>query len=106
LRAITAQRVTEAVTAVVDETPTGAAGGTLYAALTAYLGLHQFEAMMRALVAAERISRRGDRYFPDTRDNRSSAPVKARPWLRAPDNAGYRWLGRFAPSGTASRTGF
>lgn len=33
---------TEAVTTVVNETPTGAAGGALYAALTAYLGLDQF----------------------------------------------------------------
>jgi hypothetical protein len=51
---ITAQRITEAVTAVINETPTGAAGGMLYAALTAYLGLDQFEAM-RALVAAKRM---------------------------------------------------
>jgi hypothetical protein len=61
---ITAHRVALAVTAVVNETPTGAAGGALYAALTAYISVEQFGAMMRGLVAAERISRRGDRYFP------------------------------------------
>ena len=43
--------------------PTGAPSGALYAALMAYLSVDQFEAMMRALVAAERISRRGDVYF-------------------------------------------
>jgi hypothetical protein len=47
---------------VVNETPTGAPSGALYAALVAYLTVDQFEAMMRALVAAERI-RRGDVYF-------------------------------------------
>jgi len=61
---ITAHRLALAVTAVVNETPTGAAGGVLYAALMAYISVDQFEAMMRGLVAAERISRRGDRYFP------------------------------------------
>jgi hypothetical protein len=61
---ITARRVALAVTMVVNETPTGAPGGTLYAALLAYLTVDQFEAMMRPLVAAERISRRGDVYFP------------------------------------------
>jgi hypothetical protein len=63
---ITARRVALAVTAVVNETPTGAPCGTLYAALMAYLTVDQFEAMMRALVAAERISHRGDRYFPQS----------------------------------------
>ena len=61
---ITARRVALAVTMVVNETPTGAPSGALYAALMAYLSVDQFEAMMRALVAAERISRRGDVYFP------------------------------------------
>ena len=61
---ITAQRVAVAVTAVVNETPAGAPSGKLYAPLMAYLSIDQFEAMMRGLVAAERISRRGDRYFP------------------------------------------
>jgi hypothetical protein len=61
---ITARRVALAVTMVVNETPTGAPSGALYAALMAYLSVDQFEARMRALVAAERISRRGDVYFP------------------------------------------
>ena len=54
----------EAVTAVVNETPAGAAGSVLYTALMAYLSVDQFETMMRALVAAERVACRGDRYFP------------------------------------------
>jgi hypothetical protein len=50
-----------AVTAVVDETPTGPLAAC---SLTAYISLDRFERMMRAPVAAERISCRGDRYFP------------------------------------------
>jgi hypothetical protein len=65
---ITAQRVALAVTAVVNETPTGAPSGKLYPPLMAYLSVDQFEAMMRGLVAAERISSRGDRYYPAARD--------------------------------------
>jgi hypothetical protein len=68
---ITAQRVALAVTSVVNDTPTGAPSGTLYAALMAYLSVDQFEAMMRALVAAERISRRGDRYFPSAQRHKA-----------------------------------
>jgi hypothetical protein len=64
---------------ICNETPTGAAGGTLYAALTAYLGLDQFEAMMRALVAAKRISRRGDRYFPIRATAGAASPDAAPP---------------------------
>jgi hypothetical protein len=49
---------------IVNETPTGATGSVLYTALMAYISVDQFETMMRALVAAERIAHRGDRYFP------------------------------------------
>ncbi len=61
---IIVKRIAEAVTAVVNETPAGATGSVLYTALMAYISVDQFETMMRALVAAERIARRGDRYFP------------------------------------------
>jgi hypothetical protein len=51
----------------VVKTPAGAPSGKLYAPLAAYLSVDQIETMMRGLVAAERIRRRGDRYFsPDT----------------------------------------
>jgi hypothetical protein len=49
---------------IVNETPTGATGSVLYTALMAYISVDQFETMMRALVAAERIAHRSDRYFP------------------------------------------
>jgi hypothetical protein len=61
---ITGQRCAQAITAVVNETPAGAEGPVLYTALMAYISVDHFEAMMRGLVAAERISRRGNRYFP------------------------------------------
>ena len=57
---LTLRHIADAVVAVVTETP----GGHLYAALMQYLSLDQFEAMMRVLVAAERIAKRGDCYYP------------------------------------------
>jgi hypothetical protein len=70
---ITAQRIAQAVTAVVNETPAGATGSVLYTALMAYINVDQFETMMRAPVAAERIARRGDRYFPSAQRHNSLA---------------------------------
>jgi hypothetical protein len=61
---LTARRVTEAVIAVLNQTPQGATADAIYAALTEHLTRADFDAMMRLLVEAERISRRGDRYFP------------------------------------------
>lgn len=67
---ITLQRITEAVIAVVNDTPGGARGDLLYAPLSVHLSHAGFETMMRALVEAQRISRRGDRYFPHSQPER------------------------------------
>jgi hypothetical protein len=61
---LTAKRVCDAVIATVNESPQGAPGGVMYAALMPYLSLAQFEAMMRLLVETGRVTRRGDLYFP------------------------------------------
>jgi hypothetical protein len=61
---LTAKRVCDAVIAVVNETPAGAPGGVMYAALMAHITLAQFEAMMRLLVETGRVTKRGDLYFP------------------------------------------
>jgi hypothetical protein len=65
---LTAKRICDAVIAVVNDTPTGAPGGVMYAALmTESQGrftLAQFEAMMRLLVETGRVTRRGELYFP------------------------------------------
>jgi hypothetical protein len=61
---LTAKRVCDAVIATVNDTPTGAPGGLMYAALMPYLSLAQFEAMMRLLVETGRVIRRGELYFP------------------------------------------
>lgn len=66
---ITQRRVAEAIIAVVNETPAGAPAERLYAPLTEYLNRDDFEMMMRALTAAKRISRRGDRYYPSNEEN-------------------------------------
>jgi hypothetical protein len=61
---LTLRRITEAITATVNETPHGAPAGLMYAAVMAHLSLDQFEAIMRALVEAKRVRRQGDLYFP------------------------------------------
>jgi hypothetical protein len=61
---ITRQRVADAVIATVNGTPQGAPGDRIYAALSEYLRRDEFETMMRVLVEAERITKRGDRYLP------------------------------------------
>jgi hypothetical protein len=61
---ITARRVTEALLAVINDTPTGAHRDLLFAPLQQYLTRDQFEQTMRLLVEAERISRHGERYYP------------------------------------------
>ena len=63
---IAVKRIANAVIEVVNETPSGAPGGYLYAALMQYLSLAEFESLMRVLVEAGRITRRGDLYFPTT----------------------------------------
>jgi hypothetical protein len=65
---INARRVAEAVIAVVNDTPGGAPGELLYAPLASYLSREDFEMMMRALVAAKRITRKGERYYPASAD--------------------------------------
>jgi hypothetical protein len=54
----------DAIVSTVHECPDGAPGGVLFAALMPYLSLHQFEAVMSALVFAERVRRVGHLYFP------------------------------------------
>ena len=61
---ILAKRVCDAVIATVNEMPTGAPGGPMYAALMAHISLDQFEMMMRLLVETKRVTKRGDLYFP------------------------------------------
>jgi hypothetical protein len=74
-RLLTMQRTAEAVIAVVNDTPEGAPADRLYLPLSEYLSRDEFEMMMRALTAAERISRRGDCYFPAASRNRPRRAV-------------------------------
>lgn len=68
----TTRRVYEAVVATINQTPQGAPGGALYAALMPYLSLDQFQIMMDSLVYAKRVRREslppagmgGEVYFP------------------------------------------
>jgi hypothetical protein len=59
-----AQRIAEAVIATVNEMPNGAPSGPIYAVLMPHMSLSQYETLMRTLVEAQRIARRGDLYFP------------------------------------------
>jgi hypothetical protein len=61
---ITARNVTQALIAVINDTPTGASADLLYAPLQQYLTRERFEQTMRLLVAAERVTQRGERYYP------------------------------------------
>jgi hypothetical protein len=61
---LTAARIAEAVTEVVNETPEGAPSGLIYASLMNLIRLEEYETTMRLLVLAKRITRRGDLYFP------------------------------------------
>ena len=60
----TAKRIADAVTVVINETPAGASGGALYSALMEHISIDDFNAMMRVLVEAKRVTKEGDRYFP------------------------------------------
>jgi len=64
VKLITARRVAEAVTLVINELPQseGAPGHALYAGILAFLSINEFETMMRGLVFAGR--REGDLYYP------------------------------------------
>jgi hypothetical protein len=73
---LTAQRIAEAIIAVVNDTPEGAPAERLYLPLADLLSRDEFAMMMCALTAAQRIARRGDRYFPAPRRNR---PRRAAP---------------------------
>jgi hypothetical protein len=61
---ITGQRCAQAITAVVNDVPTGCPERRLYEPLREFITRDYFDAMMRGLVAAEQITRRGNRYFP------------------------------------------
>jgi len=66
---ITGQRCAHAITAVVNDAPTGCPERRLYEPLREFITRDYFDAMMRGLVVAERITRRqplfpGNRYFP------------------------------------------
>jgi hypothetical protein len=58
------RRLYQAVIATINETPQGAPGGPMYAALMQYISLDQFQTMMDSLVHARRIRREGGLYFP------------------------------------------
>jgi hypothetical protein len=58
------RRIADAIIAVVNETPHGAPGGVMYAAVMEYMSITQFQTMMRVLVEAGRITKRGNLYFP------------------------------------------
>ena len=58
------RRVYQAVVATINETPQGAPGGPMYAALMQYISLDQFQTMMNSLVYAGRVRREGELYFP------------------------------------------
>ena len=66
VKLITARRVAEAVTLVVNELPQGegAPAHALYAGIVAFLSIDEFETMMRGLVFAGRVRREGDLYYP------------------------------------------
>ena len=66
VKLITARRVAEAVTLVVNELPQGEGAPThaLYAGIIAFLSIDEFETMMRGLVFAGRVRREGDLYYP------------------------------------------
>jgi len=73
---ITGQRCAHAITAVVNDAPTGCPERRLYEPLREFITRDYFDAMMRGLVAAERITRRGNRYFPATAISRLSATAE------------------------------
>ena len=73
---ITGQRCAQAITAVVNGAPTGCPERRLYEPLREFITRDYFDAMMRGLVAAERITRRGNRYFPATAISRLSATAE------------------------------
>jgi hypothetical protein len=58
------RRIADAVIAVIHETPDGAPGGHLYAALMQHMTIDQFETLMNVLVEAGRITKRGNCYYP------------------------------------------
>ena len=54
----------DAICETICESPNGAPGGHLYAALMTYgMGLETFEAIMAALVTAGKVIKRGDCYY-------------------------------------------
>ena len=59
------QSIVKSVVATINETPDGAPGGILYAALMHHgCTLNQFESLMGALVRLGKVTQRGDCYFP------------------------------------------
>jgi hypothetical protein len=66
VKLITARRVAEVVTLVVNRLPKGqgAPAQALYAGVVAFLSIDEFEMMMRGLLFAGRARREGDLYRP------------------------------------------
>jgi hypothetical protein len=60
----TGRRCREALEAVINATPAGCPEHRLYAPLAEHLTREHFAQLMRALVAAKRVTRRGKRYLP------------------------------------------
>jgi hypothetical protein len=61
------QRLSAAIVAVVNQTPAGARAEPMFAVAAPYIDRVGFDAMLRLLVIAERITQRGDLYFPAAR---------------------------------------
>ena len=78
VKLITARRVAEAVTLVVNELPKGegAPAHALYAGIVSFLSIDEFEMMMRGLLFAGRVRCEGDLYYPA--DPRSASNLARR----------------------------
>jgi hypothetical protein len=66
---LTRRNIAEAIIAVVNATPKGAAPDRLYEPLKEHLARVEFDTLMRSLVYAERIAKRGSRFYPTPADS-------------------------------------
>lgn len=62
---VAVRRIADAIIETVNEVgEQGAPGGHIYAVVMQYMSLEQFQQLMRLLVEAGRITRRGECYYP------------------------------------------